>query len=290
MHGTVSEFKPGKESWSTYTERLRHYFLANGVTEESKKRSILLAVCGSATFQLIQNLTEAGAMDTMPYNDLVALVKDYYEPPPSPIVQRYKFNTRDRAPGETIAAYIAALRELSVHCKYGTALSEMLRDRLVCGVNHDTIQKRLLSEKDLTFDTAMKLAQSIEATERDTRKLKNSNNSSSSTGHNIHFNRSKRGQSFPSGSKLSSVAGRISCYRCGGNHLAPACKFKDAECRFCKKKGHLARVCRAKEKSQNGTRGQSSKKLNTCPNPVRRSPRMHTPYSLSGMRQVNQFV
>ena len=34
MHGTMSEFQPGgKESWSTYTERLGHYFVANKVTE-----------------------------------------------------------------------------------------------------------------------------------------------------------------------------------------------------------------------------------------------------------------
>ncbi len=42
--------------------------------------------------------------------------------------------------------------------------------------------------------------------------------------------------------------GTITCYRCGGPHLAPACKFKEAECLYCKKKGHLARVCRAKAK------------------------------------------
>ncbi len=29
-------------------------------------------------------------------------------------------------------------------------------------------------------------------------------------------------------------------------HLAPASKFKNAECLYCKKKGHLARVCKAK--------------------------------------------
>ena len=36
---------------------------------------------------------------------------------------------------------------------------------------------------------------------------------------------------------------RFICYRCGGNHKAPDCKYKDAICNSCKKKGHLARVC-----------------------------------------------
>ena len=43
------------------------------------------------------------------------------------------------------------------------------------------------------------------------------------------------------------------CYRCGGMHKATDCKFQDAECNFCKKKGHIAKVCRSKLKSTQGT-------------------------------------
>ena len=39
---------------------------------------------------------------------------------------------------------------------------------------------------------------------------------------------------------------KIVCYRCGGVHLAPDCKFKNAECHICKKGGHIARACRRK--------------------------------------------
>ena len=41
------------------------------------------------------------------------------------------------------------------------------------------------------------------------------------------------------------------CYRCGGgSHKASECKFKDAECHYCKKKGHIARVCRSRLRKQ----------------------------------------
>ena len=33
---------------------------------------------------------------------------------------------------------------------------------MVCGVNHDTIQPRLLAEKELTFERAFEVAQSVE--------------------------------------------------------------------------------------------------------------------------------
>ena len=81
-------------------------------------------------------------------------------------MQRFQFNTRERALGESIAVYVAALRELGEHCVYGDSLNEMIRDRLVCGVNHDTIQPRLLAEKQLTFERAFEVAQSVEAAEK----------------------------------------------------------------------------------------------------------------------------
>lgn len=61
-----------------------------------------------------------------------------------------------------------------MHCKYGETLPEMLQDKLVCGVNHSKIQNRLLAEKNLTYEKAIDLAQSIEAAEKDTRKLNSS--------------------------------------------------------------------------------------------------------------------
>ena len=170
-HGTVSKFQPGRDDWSTYVEQLDFYFIANGVASEEQKRSVLLANCGSATFKLIKSLLEEGKMPSSPYADLVGLVKNYYEPKLSVIEQRYKFNTRVRQQGESVATYVAALRELAEHCSYGTTLPEMLRDRLVCGINHEAIQRKLLAEKDHTYESSYQLAQSIETAEQDSRHI-----------------------------------------------------------------------------------------------------------------------
>ena len=127
----------------------------------------------------------------------------------------------------------------------------MLRDCLVCGVNHDTIQRKLLAETDLTYEKAYMLAQVIEASERDTLDLKGSKNSSApllplpGVNYSRTFKHSK--------GKIPTKRGNPTCYRCGGPHLAPACKFINSECKFCKKKGHIARVCRkAQQESKVG--------------------------------------
>ena len=62
-------FQPGgKESWSTYTERLGHYFVANKVTEAEQKHEKLLFVCGPTTFKLIKTL--ADLHEQVSYHDL----------------------------------------------------------------------------------------------------------------------------------------------------------------------------------------------------------------------------
>ena len=55
-------------------------------------------------------------------------------PQPSVTVQRYKFHTWTQQPAESVAAFVAELRQLSEYCEFGMTLEDMTRDCLVCGV------------------------------------------------------------------------------------------------------------------------------------------------------------
>ena len=164
---------------------MKHYFVANEVVDNDKKRSILLSACGPATYRLLRSLTGAGKINTEPYEDLVKILQDHYDPNPSPIVQRFQFNSRVRGPDETVAKYVAALRALAEHCFYGDVLDDMLRVRLVCGVQQDSIQQRLLAEKDLTYQKALELATAMEAAARGSQDMKRASGFSHATNRQI---------------------------------------------------------------------------------------------------------
>ena len=51
--------------------------------------------------------------------------------------------------------------KLQIHCEFGNYLDQELRDRLVCGLRSEGIQKCLLSEADLTLKKVLELAQGM---------------------------------------------------------------------------------------------------------------------------------
>ena len=68
----------------------------------------------------------------------------------------------DRHPYESVSQFVAALRQLSEYCDYNATIDEMLRDRLVCGIKEDRIQRRLFAEPGLTFKKAIKVSFAME--------------------------------------------------------------------------------------------------------------------------------
>ena len=149
----------------------RQYFAANKIENADQQRAILLSVCGPATYRLIRNLVSPKKPTEFKIDELIDIVRKHHDPKPSAIVQRFRFNSRNRHTGESIAAYVAQLRQLAEHCEYGTTLNDMLRDRLVCGVDDLRIQRHLLAEPQLTFDKAFEIAMASESAEKNVKDL-----------------------------------------------------------------------------------------------------------------------
>ena len=80
------------------------------------------------------------------FGELVKLVKYCHQPPPLVIVQRLNFNTLAQKEGETVLEFIAGLHRLLEHCKYKAKLDNMLRDRLICGLQDQCFHHQLFAE------------------------------------------------------------------------------------------------------------------------------------------------
>ena len=204
----VGEFDTKLESWEQYAEKLGHFLDANGIEDATKKRSVFLSVIGPTTYKVLASLIAPEKPGDKDYEELVKVLKEHHNCTLSDIVQRYKFHTRTRQPSESTTQFVAELRALAQYCNFGASLTDLLRDRIVCGINDDHIQRILLSEKALTFEKALELAVSLETARKNVSELQ--------------------------GTAMLQAVHRIAnhaCYHCGrGGHQPDKCRFKQVKC------------------------------------------------------------
>ena len=166
-----------------------------------KKVATLLTVIGKKAYDLLRNLLAPEKPATKGYDSLVRTMKTHLDPQPLVIAQRFKFHQRSQKSGESIAQFVAELRKCAEHCDFQNKLDETIRDRLVCGLRNETIQKRLLAERNLTLVTAIEIAQGMEAATKQTLELRAvSGQSQNQEIHAVHKSVAKP---------------KKKCYRCG---------------------------------------------------------------------------
>ena len=165
MSGKIGEFAPGTEDWTSYTERIEQYCIASDKDSDAKKKAVLLSSMGPEPYKVLKDLiAPAKKPSDLTFDEIKKKLKPRYEETTTLILRRFRFNNRDQKECEDTTSYVAALRSLAQECEFGDFLDQALRDRLVCGMEDETAQTKLLGEKDeLTFEEALKIAVNYEA-------------------------------------------------------------------------------------------------------------------------------
>ena len=255
--GEDLNFDENEESFEAYLERIEQFFVANNLKiDDDRARAVFLTVVGKKNHTLLMDLCAPSKPAEKKLQELIELMRTHFVPKTNFIAERYKFNTRNQREEESISEYMANLRKLATTCKFGTFLEDALRDRFVCGVKSAELRDRLLNSahtKDLTLAAAYEMGLAHEVNKQNAQQWSQKMfkaNAISKT------NLNKREEQ------------RKPCYRCGGHsHLPSECRFKDVECRVCKKKGHIAKACRSKPEDKKDKPTKWTKHLDASSKP-----------------------
>ena len=224
--GKIGEFDSSTEDWGSYLERLQCYMVANDVADD-KKRDTFLCCVGRETFGLLRALIAPAKLTDKTFKELTDALTAHLTPKPLVIAERFRFHKREQKEEEPIKVYAANLQKLAEHCEFGAGLADTLRDRLVCGMKNEKVQRRLLTMKNLTYALALEEAEMAERATRDAAQFHESG-----TAVEVHHVPKKTER----------------CNRCEGQHNSQTCWALKEECRYCHKLGHIERACRKKQR------------------------------------------
>ena len=214
------------------------YFEANSVVP-AKQKAVFLIVIGTKNYTLLSNYYAPDQPKDQTLENLIATLETHLEPEPIFIAERFLFYKWDQKPGESISDFVAELRRLTANCQFGAHLDDALRDRFVCGIYIESIQKELLTKKTLSMEEAVKLALSLSSAEKTSHAMHDGKLLQTSTAvHSMH-RPSSSSSSRPNGMQTHT------CYRCGKPQ--DRCHFKTATCHSCGKIGHIAPVCKSRK-------------------------------------------
>ena len=158
------------------------------------------------------------------------------------IYERYVFNNRSQDNGESFDAYVSTLRQLASSCDFGDLKDDLIRDRVVCGIQDNSVRKRLLQEPKLTLQNAIEKCRASESAKKQLKVMGGAEvNAVSSNA------RKSRGQYKPKQNKFTSGKPKFikECKFCGLGHerKKEKCSAYGHRCTKCKKFNHFEKLC-----------------------------------------------
>ena len=164
----------------------------------------------------------------------------YCNPRKNLTFERHSFFSRNQLDGESIDAYVTDLRNKAARCKFGDLKDGLIRDRIVYGINDDTVRARLLREAELTLEGCLDISRAAEISSAQLKVL-----NEEKTVHVVTDDALNRGDSHKDerGNAKDSKAGMNLCQFCGYRHKRGRCPAYGKTCNACHKPNHFASVC-----------------------------------------------
>jgi len=173
--------------------------------------------------QGVITLDTSDGSPTTPVKYITAL-KSFIRSQQNPLLDRIKFFKRVQEPGESFDDFYTSLKEIFIACDFNanescdsckTFSTELLRDRIITGINCNESRHKLLASKDLTLDTTLTIIRAEEAARITKDRLTTK----------VDFVHKK--SQYKKDSKKMNLGGdnknQKTCYRCGKSHPIKQC-------------------------------------------------------------------
>lgn len=237
--------------WKVFKAQFEVYKVAKKIagmdTEEEKIANLMLLMgpeCVPIFEQFTFHATEEGRTKTL--TNVVAMFDGHFEPAKNVIFERVKFNSL-RQGGRPVHQFITELQRQAGYCEYGEMKDDLVRDRIVVGVDDSKLREYLIDLDELTLAKCIQKSKQYVSHHEQAAKLDSWNEDS------VESLSSQRKSQVPTrrGESGRSVGQDAvsKCFFCGRGHQG-LCPARKSTCHICKRTGHWAgsRACKAKKR------------------------------------------
>lgn len=241
---TAMSFTSGNvaESWKRFKQRMEYYFAAIAVNTASNKKKIgiLMTALGNEGIDILNTFDNIDSHSS--YADVVAAFDKYCNPRKNTIYERFRFSQLVQK-GRPVDVFLVELKTQAQRCDFAAEeFDNLVRDRLVVGIDDERVRKELLRDPDLTLETATSLVKIWEKTEFEASEIAKSSQSSRAAVELAPVSKVTK-ESRDRRERPDSPSGPI-CPNCGYVHRTNRCPAEGKECNFCRKIGHFGSMCR----------------------------------------------
>lgn len=161
--------------WKKWLEKFENMIAALDVTDDKRKRALLLHYIGDETYNIFDNFTDEqkGIGATVNNADGVAVsneykvakdsLTNYFTPKKNTTFEIFKFRQASQASGETIDSYHTRLRTLTTTCEFHNTDNEIL-SQIVQGCTSARLRRKALRD-NFTLEQILDEARALELAE-----------------------------------------------------------------------------------------------------------------------------
>lgn len=201
--------------------------------------------------------------EMLTYSEITNKLATHFDATRNEYSESKRFRETTQRQGENVANFALRLKQAAAYCNYGEFLDRMLREQLVFGLEAREMCDKIIAKKPKTFSEAYEIAHALEATRNATEEVKTPGVNQLEPTHKIGYEKphlKKSGKQVSGECKhryhdhqmtssqrnnQTRQGNQRTCAGCGEAHMRSQCRFRNAECNKCGKKGHISRVCRS---------------------------------------------
>ena len=257
-----------KAAWRRWKKMFEAYAVLTKLGSKAKeeRKATIVGLLGMNAMDLYDSLPFANDDERSEADKVIKYLDEHFDEERNVIYERFLFYNRQQEKGESFAQYLAALRKHATRCNFDSITpKEILRDRLVSGIQNDSLQQALLAKKTLSLGDCIKMCRTAE-TSRSQEAMMNSIDEQKTTikQEDTNYGRANRLQpTSPAKTAISKRETRI-CMCCGNSHAAGQwmCPAYGDTCKNCGKRNHFARQCKQRKAERTRGRAQQAHFMN----------------------------